>query len=405
MESIHKKLSALSHVHFFKKPRHHPYVTGAFLSVFLFFMACFGLVVANAQTIGPDDIKVVDVYEDGELRYVPTRAATLAEFIAKQNIQLSEDDLIEPNLDTIIDQDNFEVRIFRGKPVSITEGQETRRLISPYQEPRLIAQKAGYNLDKADRAEWTDGFGVEPVRAIRITRAQTHQINLYGTLFTHKSHANVVADILGEAGVVVAEGDTVEPSLTSNVNSDTTITISRFGTQVVTVTEEIPFTVDRQQDPNLSVSYREIKKAGVKGIKTVTYEIVYKNDIESSRKVVREYIEQEPEAQVEVVGTLSNYSGSLQEWLLALRQCEAGGVYTRNTGNGFYGAYQFMISTWNRIAPKAGRPDLVGVRPDLASPNDQDMMIIANTKLSNGGLATQNPGCYRKLGLSQFPPE
>lgn len=97
-------------------------------------------------------------------------------------------------------------------------------------------------------------------------------------------------------------------------------------------------------------------------------------------------------------------SGELARWLIELRTCEAGGNYKTNTGNGFYGAYQFMISTWNRIAPKAGRPDLVGVRPDKASPADQDFMIIQNTKLSAGGLATQNPGCYKKLGLSKFPP-
>jgi hypothetical protein len=97
-------------------------------------------------------------------------------------------------------------------------------------------------------------------------------------------------------------------------------------------------------------------------------------------------------------------SKSLSEWLLALRTCESGATYTRNTGNGFYGAYQFMPDTWNRIAYKIGRQDLVGVSPDLASPADQDAMIIANTNLSHG-LDTQNPGCYRKLGLSNKPPQ
>ncbi|MBP9827496.1 transglycosylase family protein, partial [Candidatus Saccharibacteria bacterium] len=29
-----------------------------------------------------------------------------------------------------------------------------------------------------------------------------------------------------------------------------------------------------------------------------------------------------------------------------LRFCEAGGDYTKNTGNGFYGAYQYNLGTW-----------------------------------------------------------
>lgn len=99
----------------------------------------------------------------------------------------------------------------------------------------------------------------------------------------------------------------------------------------------------------------------------------------------------------------NNYGRNLAEWLRVLRMCESGGNYAINTGNGFYGAYQFMISTWDSVASRI-RPDLVGVRPDLASPADQDYMIVENTKMSAGGLSTQNPGCYKKHGLSVQPP-
>ena len=39
-------------------------------------------------------------------------------------------------------------------------------------------------------------------------------------------------------------------------------------------------------------------------------------------------------------------AGSLSGWLLTLRLCESGGNYQTNTGNGYYGAYQFSIATW-----------------------------------------------------------
>lgn len=38
-----------------------------------------------------------------------------------------------------------------------------------------------------------------------------------------------------------------------------------------------------------------------------------------------------------------------------LRFCESGGVYTINTGNGFYGAYQFDLQTWATMGG-TGRP-------------------------------------------------
>lgn len=125
--------------------------------------------------------------------------------------------------------------------------------------------------------------------------------------------------------------------------------------------------------------------------------------LQSKREVV--VARAQAEAQVAVkTPPVAVSGGNIQEWLYKLRMCEAGGRYNANTGNGFYGAYQFMISTWNRIAVKTNRPNLVGVRPDLATPADQDAMIIDNTILSKGGLSSQNPGCFAKTGISNKPP-
>jgi hypothetical protein len=40
-----------------------------------------------------------------------------------------------------------------------------------------------------------------------------------------------------------------------------------------------------------------------------------------------------------------------------LRLCESGDNYRADTGNGYYGAYQFVPSTWHSLGFK-GRPDL-----------------------------------------------
>ena len=41
---------------------------------------------------------------------------------------------------------------------------------------------------------------------------------------------------------------------------------------------------------------------------------------------------------------------------------------------GYYGAYQFSQPTWDVTANHAGSPRLIGVRPDQASPWDQDQL-------------------------------
>ena len=51
--------------------------------------------------------------------------------------------------------------------------------------------------------------------------------------------------------------------------------------------------------------------------------------------------------------------------LPAIAACESGGDYATNTGNGFYGAYQFDLQTWESVGGSG--------LPSDASPAEQDM--------------------------------
>ncbi|ABW09680.1 Transglycosylase domain protein [Parafrankia sp. EAN1pec] len=76
-----------------------------------------------------------------------------------------------------------------------------------------------------------------------------------------------------------------------------------------------------------------------------------------------------------------------------LRKCESGGNYAINTGNGFYGAYQFDQRTWTGL----GYPG----RPDQAPPAMQDE---AAYKLYDSRGWSPWPGCTSKLGLTRNGP-
>ncbi len=90
-------------------------------------------------------------------------------------------------------------------------------------------------------------------------------------------------------------------------------------------------------------------------------------------------------------------TGSDDPWL-GVRICESHNNYAINTGNGFYGAYQFTISTWDWVAGLIGRPDLIGVRPDLAAPWDQDRLAQALAFEVDGGGLQHWPVCGRYYG-------
>jgi len=71
-----------------------------------------------------------------------------------------------------------------------------------------------------------------------------------------------------------------------------------------------------------------------------------------------------------------------------LRQCESGGDYGIDTGNGYYGAYQFSLQTWHGL----GYPGL----PSDAPPAVQDQAASRLQARSGWG---QWPACSRRLGL------
>ena len=68
---------------------------------------------------------------------------------------------------------------------------------------------------------------------------------------------------------------------------------------------------------------------------------------------------------------------ALNPFLQCVVQAESGGDYSINTGNGYYGAFQFSQSTWNLAAQDAGLSYLVGVVPSSATKAEQDTVAVA----------------------------
>ncbi|MDP9183028.1 MAG: transglycosylase family protein [Actinomycetota bacterium] len=101
---------------------------------------------------------------------------------------------------------------------------------------------------------------------------------------------------------------------------------------------------------------------------------------------------------VSTVGGMSATLGALaapasaasEDDFARLRQCESGGNYRTNTGNGYYGAYQFDTRTWHGLGYNG--------YPHQASPATQDQ--AAHELQADRGWQPW-PACARKLGLGR----
>ncbi len=74
----------------------------------------------------------------------------------------------------------------------------------------------------------------------------------------------------------------------------------------------------------------------------------------------------------------------------AIRTCESGGNYGANTGNGYYGAYQFSLATWSGLG-YAGLPS-------QAAPATQDQ--AAQKLAAEASLSASWPMCSQQAGSS-----
>jgi hypothetical protein len=87
----------------------------------------------------------------------------------------------------------------------------------------------------------------------------------------------------------------------------------------------------------------------------------------------------------------STTAPALNSFLQCVVQHESGGDYQVVSPTGQYmGAFQFSQATWNEAASLAGRPTLIGVPPNQASPAEQDALAVALYS-ADGGSAWYDP--------------
>lgn len=382
-----------------------------FISV-LIALAFLGVIFAtNARAFAADESRsavgrIITLHDNGEDIGFMTKKTTLREALKEQKIRVDELDRTEPGLDEKLVAKSYQVNVYRARPVVIRDGGSEVKVITSYRTAKQIAKQANitlYDEDAATVAPSRDPIADGVAEVLTISRSTPFVFNFYGKEQTARTMARTVGDMLKEKGIKMEAADGISTSLDTPITAGMVVKLWRNGVQTMTQEEDVAFDIKKIEDADQPVGYKQIRTPGENGRRTVTYEINMQNGVEVSRREINSVSMKQPVQQVEIIGAKSNYSESLQAWLQALRTCETGGNYARNSGNGYYGAYQFLPTTWDNIARKTGRSDLVGVLPSVAAPADQDAMVIANTNMT-AGLRTQHPGCYVKLGLSNKPP-
>jgi uncharacterized protein YabE (DUF348 family) len=377
-------------------------------------MVMLSLVVGLVAFVGNG--KSVQVVVDGETRTVHSFGDTVADVLKTANVTVTGNDDVSPALASSVDdgaaiQVNkataIEVRLNGAETVVHTTGETVGELVNDLGVARDsdISAPAGARL-------------VTLSSTLSISTPKTVTLAVDGKNHRIETTVNTVEDLLAEAKVTLGGEDRVSVPVRSSLITGMGLKVTRVETgRKVTETEEIDFTSTEKETDELLVGEREVVQPGVAGVRTRVFTVTVVDGKETSREKVSDKVTREPVEEIIAVGTREEEpepepeeepeeepaakaeakpepaaaapsgSGAWQ----ALAECESGGNWSINSGNGYYGGLQFSESSW--LGAGGGK---YAPLPHLATPAEQ--IATAEVLKQNGGWGHW-PSCSAKLGL------
>jgi len=275
------------------------------------------LVSQHAQADDNNDgsATLVTIHDRGVETVVVSQAKTIGDALTEAGVTVAKQDSIEPSLDEKLVASEYQVNIYRSRPVVVVDGATRQKVMTPYQTADQIASSVGISLYPEDMTTMTrnnnitaDGPGLE----VSITRATPFQFTLYGTQTEARTQAKTVGDMLKDKKIVLEKDDRVSVAVETPITAGLQVRVWREGKQTITVDEPVAFGVEQTLDANQFIGYKDVKVAGKTGTESVTYETVIQDGQEVSRTKIAGVVTVQPETRVEVVG-IKKKSGSPAE--------------------------------------------------------------------------------------------
>ncbi|MBS1691022.1 MAG: transglycosylase family protein [Actinobacteria bacterium] len=338
--------------------------------------------------------KTVTLTVDGASMTVTTMKSRVIDIVEENGFEVGDRDDLYPAGDQIV-QPSGTIVLRRSRPLQISlDGQGSQQVWTT----ASTVDEALAQLQMTDKAPTAASRGTRvPLEgmALPVVSPRTVQIDDGGAVRTVHLAAPNVAGLLEAAGVPLEQSDTVVPAASSPVIDGMQVHVTRV--RVEKVTERMPLVPGntRIEDTTLNMSRQVVEDPGSPGVQDVTFAIASVNGVETGRLPVANVVVAPAKNGVLRVGAkpgtevpaVSN--GGTWD---ALAQCEAGGNWAINTGNGYFGGVQFDQNTWERNGGLryAGRADL--------ATREEQIAIAEVTRARQGWGAW--PVCSGRVGAS-----
>lgn len=336
--------------------------------------------------------KTVTLSVDGAPMTVTTMKSRVIDVVQENGFSVGDRDDLYPSGDESVHQaDTIVLR--RSRPLELSlDGNDSKQVWTT----ASTVDEALAQLKMTDKAPAAASRGSRvPLAgmALPVVSAKTVRIDDGGNVQTVHLAAPNVAGLLAAAGAPLEQNDTVVPAASTPVTEGMQVHVTRM--RIEKVTQRVPLTPGnkRIEDATMNMSRQVVEDPGAPGTQDVTYAVAKVNGVETGRLPVANVVIEPARDGVLRVGAKPGTevppvtNGAAWD---ALSQCEAGGNWAINTGNGFFGGVQFDQNTWERQGGLRYAP-----RADLATREEQ--IAIATVTQARQGWGAW-PVCSGRIG-------
>jgi len=339
--------------------------------------------------------QTVTLSVDGEASEIGTLDKTVGEVLESEGISVGDHDVVAPGLDSPIN-DGTRIAVRFGRPLVISvDGQDRTYWVTATDVDTALNQLgiryAGAQLS-ASRGSSISREGLD----LAIVTPKNLTVKVGDRKATKEQvPALTVREALADLDVKVDKDDKVAPKQGATLEDGDKIVVTRVRTVTRRATVAIDFETIEKSDSSMYVDQSRTVRLGSDGSRDVLFRITFENGERAKRTELTSSPISEPVEAIVRVGTkerpvATDFSSGSSVWD-ELADCESGGNWAANTGNGYYGGLQFNLSTWQSYGG-TGYPN----------ENSRETQIAIATKVrdANGGYGSW-PACSQEMGLPQ----
>ena len=247
--------------------------------------------------------KSVALDADGEQIDIRTHAKTVSDVLAEQEIAIGENDAITPALDTAL-ENGTEIKWEQAQEIAIMIDGKEKKVESVNKTVGALLEEQGITLADYDIVEPSVDTPIQDAGQIDITKAFEVKWVDGGKEEAVWATPMKVGELLRKQEVELGEHDRVEGlAMSSEVTPETVVNITRIELHEEKVEVPTDFVVQEKPDANMFKGETKVLQEGKKGKIEKTFQITVKNGEEVSREVVAENVVESPTNKIVAVGT------------------------------------------------------------------------------------------------------